>query len=238
VDRLRSLLATDDEGQQALRVLGGMLLGAGMLVLAIRRSSDFANPWGDGLLFLVLLAPCVFLYGLGMLTARGSDVRRSWQAAYLVFGVLLVPLVLFQLVEWVGASPDAPLNVAWVFLLSAVAGVAAALLGGVRVGLLLASLALVVAWVALWDELLSDGAFEDRTVLRWLLLAIAAILVAACVALRRLRPGSDPSRWNELITAAGVAALTGAAAFDLASYYLQSIFACSRSSPTSAAHSR
>jgi hypothetical protein len=223
VDRVRALLADDDQQRDALRAAGGLLLGVGMLEVALRRSDTFANPWADGVLLLVLLAPCVFLYGLGMLGARASDAVRGWPSAYLVFGVLLVPFVLFQFLETVGASPDASLNIAWVFLVTAGAAVAATFFARLRYGLLLAGIALTVSWMAVWDAILSDG-IADEDAFRAVLLGAAALLVVAAVALRRAVPGADPTRWNELVTAAGVT-VVAAPAYWLFVYYLGLSFA-------------
>jgi hypothetical protein len=218
VNRVRELLADDDQQRDALRAVGGLLLGVGMLVVALRRSDSFANAWADGVLLLVLLAPCVFLYGLGVLGARATETPRGWPPAYLVFGIVLVPFVLFQFLETVGGSPDASLNIAWVFLVTAGAAVAATFFARLRYGLLLAGIALTISWMGVWDEILSDG-IGDEDAFRGLLLGAAALLVVAAVLLRRAVPGSDRTRWNELVTAAGVAALA-APAYWLVVYYL------------------
>jgi hypothetical protein len=223
VDRVRELLAGDDEQREAIRALGGLLLGIGMLLVFFRRGSPFfgGEPWGDAALFLVLLAPCAFLYGSGFIAARATGATRPWNAVYLIFGTLLVPLVLFQFLEWVGGNTDAPLNVAWIFLLTAVAGKVASLFARVRFGLLITGLAIIVSWLALWDELLADGVFDDIGTLRGLLVLIAAILVIGAFALWRMdRAGTvlfgmerdpDAARSGELVTAAGVAAVAAGA---------------------------
>jgi hypothetical protein len=223
VDRVRELLAGDDEQREWLRALGGLLLGIGMLLVFFRRGSPFfgGEPWGEGALFLVLLAPCVVLYGSGFIAARATGATRPWNSVYLIFGTLLVPLVLFQFVDWIGGNSDAPLNVAWIFLLTAVAGKVASLFARVRFGLLITGLATIVAWLALWDELLDDGVFADIGTLRGLLVLIAAILVIGGFALWRMdRAGTvvfgmerdpDATRSGELVTAAGVAAVAAGA---------------------------
>jgi hypothetical protein len=127
VDRVRELLADDDQQHDALRAVGGLLLGAGMLVVALRRSDTFANPWSDGVILLVLVVPCVFLYALGMLGARATEAPRAWPSTYLIFGIVLVPLALFQFIDAIQGNTGASLNIAWVFLVTAGAGVAAAL---------------------------------------------------------------------------------------------------------------
>jgi hypothetical protein len=223
VNRVRELLATNDEREQALRTAGGLLVGVGALVLFIRRAG-FPNAWGDGALFAVLSIPCVYLYGTGFIAARGHDRPKAWEAAYLVFGMLLLPTVLLQLLDWLGASPGAPLNIAWVFVLAATAGVVAALAAGVHVALLLAGLALIVSWLALWDELLTAGVFEDDDLLRWLFLAIGLLLVGVAVGLRLARPGPNRDRWSELITVGGVSVIAGAGGFLLVESYVGNFF--------------
>lgn len=210
MDYLRALQDSDDERRRALRAAGGLLLGVGALVLAFRRSS-FPDPWGDFALFLVALAPALVLYGGGMAAALSSALPRAWHAAFIVFGLVFVYATLSQFVDLVGGNSSAALNVAWIALTVAVAGAAAAERAAVRFGWLAAGIALTVAWLALWDELLSDGLEEDP--LRILSLVAAAGLVAGAFALRGREPAGapavEPSPATELVTAAGLAFLLG-----------------------------
>ena len=130
---LRGIFETDDEGRLALRTLGGVLLGTAMLLIFIRRSA-FGDPWGDFALLLVLLAPCVLLYGAALLGYLSFPEGRVWESTYAVFGILLIPLVLFQFVELVNGNTGAPLNTAWIFLVTAVAAVVATLVGTFATG--------------------------------------------------------------------------------------------------------
>jgi hypothetical protein len=213
------MLASDGAGRQALRSVGGLLLGAGMLLVFLRRSDAFPEPWGDFALLLVLLAPCVFLYATGLLGARATGVRLPWHTVFLVFGTLLVAPVLFQFLEWVGGETGAPLNVAWIFLVTAIASVVAASAAGVRYTLFLASVALIVAWLALWDEILTDGVFADVGTLRWLLVAIGALLLLVGAG-ARMAGGAQETQppGNELLTGGGLAAV-GAGAISFAAVY-------------------
>jgi hypothetical protein len=206
---LRPVFEADDEGRQALRILGGILLGTAMLLIFIRRSA-LGDAWGDFALFLVLLAPCVFLYGAALLGRLGTGEDSAWQSVYAVFGILLVPLVLFQFVELVNGNTDAPLNAAWIFLVSAVAGAVAALVGNVRYGLLLGSIFLIFSWLGLWDEILSDGLVGDYGTFRGLLMIIAAILVAGGVGFYMVDRARGATWGSEIITGAGIAAVLGA----------------------------
>lgn len=206
---LRGIFETDDEGRLALRSLGGLLFGVAMLLIFLRRSA-FGDAWGDFVLLLVLLIPCVFLYGAALLGYLSSPEDRAWQAVYGTFGILLIPLVLFQFIELVNGNTESSLNTAWVFLVTAIAAAAAALVGNVRYGLLLASIALIFAWLGLWDEILSDGLAGDFGTFRGLLIIIAAILLAGAVGfymVDRVRG----LRWSsEIVTGAGIAAVFGA----------------------------
>jgi hypothetical protein len=53
--------------------------------------------------------------------------------------------------------PGTALNTFWVFGVTAALGFYAGAIAGVRVQLLLGSIALIVSWSALWNEILSDG---------------------------------------------------------------------------------
>jgi hypothetical protein len=201
-------LFAPDEGRDALRMLGGLFLGLGLMLAFVRKGTNvFGDTWGDWGLFAILLIAFVFLYGLGMLGAVTAGLR-SWGSVYLVFGILVAPLVLLQFIEAVNGTPGASLNTFWVFGVTAGLGVAAALVAGLRYGLLLASLALIVAWSALWDEILSNGIGAHYGVYRGLLLILALLLLgaAAAVATRRLDP-DGPERASELVTGASLAAV-------------------------------
>lgn len=183
MNRLRELLVIDDDTpRRGLRLLAGLLLAVGMMLVFIRRAS-LGESWGDVPLLLVLLAPCVFLYGIGMLAAREDAETRGWESAYIVAGLLLIPLVGFQFLEVVDGDQAASLNSAWIFGLTAAAGVAAGLLAGVRVALLVAGLATIIVWLAVFDELLADGIGADIGTFRGLMVLIALILLAAGLAL-------------------------------------------------------
>jgi hypothetical protein len=207
---LRNAFASDDDGRRALRAIGGLLLATGFMVAAFRKSGDLGDPWGAGLQFLVVAIPCVLLLALGFAARRAGDQPHPWQTIYVVFGLILLPVALSLLVDWVAEDGDSGnnLNLVWMFLLTGAAGVAAALLARVRYGLLIAGISFLVAWLALWDEVLSDG-LTDLGTLRGLLIVAALILAAgaALIATRRREEGLlGPA---ELVTAAGLAALVG-----------------------------
>lgn len=206
MDRVREVLRSE-EGTGA-RALGGVLFGAGLLVLLFRKAA-LEQEWGDFAVFLTFAIGAAVLYGFGFWGARLTIGTRGWQLAFVVFGLILLNFALFAFVNLVGGDTGAALNVAWIFLVTAIAAFAAALLGEVRVGCLLGALALVVAWLAVWDELLDDGLIGDVGTLRGLLVVAALILliVAALVALR----GRPEGGGSDVVTAAAIAAVTAGA---------------------------
>jgi hypothetical protein len=205
VERVRDLLSTDEGG--GARSLGGLLLATGVLVLLIRRT-ELADPWGDGLVFWILLATAAFLYATGFLGARLSPTGYAWQRAFMVFGLVLIPFAGFAFLQWIDGNADAPLNSAWIFGLTAAAAFAAALVAGLRFGSLLAGISLIIVWLAVWDELLDDGIGGDIGTLRGLLIVIGLILLAlaAAVAVR----GRPEGAGSDLVTAGGIAVVWAA----------------------------
>ena len=203
-----SRLFAPDEGRDALRKLAGLLIGLGLLMTFARKSgSGLGDAWGDWGLLIVLVIAFAFLYGVGLLGRLNTDGLRPWEAVYLVFGVLLAPLVLLQFIEAVNGTPGAPLNLSWVFALTAGLAVAATYVAGLRYGLLLASLAVIVSWSTLWNEILSDGIGAHLGTYRGLLLILAALLLAAAFAVWRMDRQEGPARANELVTGAAVSAV-------------------------------
>ena len=192
-----------------LRLVGGLIFAAGAVVLAVRKGGavpvggDGADPWGDVALLFVLLIPFALLYGLGILGRAGGAGAQPWQSVFLVFAVLLFPLVGFQFLEVVDGDPDAPLNSVWIFGVTAALGVFAAIYTGATPAGGLGALAAIVAWLALWNEILGDDDFTTDT-LRWLLVIIAAIYIGIVV-LARAWPRAG--QISGLVTAAGVAAV-------------------------------
>jgi hypothetical protein len=213
VELLTRLQANDDGRTEALRALGGLLLGTGVLVLLMRRSS-LDNPWGDLPRLVAWLVPAAVLYGGGVLCARAAGAR-AWHAVWVVFGLVFVYGTLIQFLALIEGDPDAPLNTAWTLGVVAAAGVAAAVIAKVRFGWLVAGLALAIAWLAVWDEVLADGVGADAGTFRGLCMLAALLLVAAGWFIeRRGREGVESA---ELVTAAGVIFLLGAAFVSLSS---------------------
>jgi hypothetical protein len=210
LNELQRLFAPD-EAKDALRKLAGLLLGLGLFMTFMRKgSSGLGSTWGDWGLLATLAITFAFLYGVGMLGVLSTGRLRSWEAVYLVFGVLVAPWLLLQSVEAIGGSPGASLNIVWVFALTAGLAAAAALVAGLRYGLLLASLAVIVSWSALWDEILPDGIGQHFGTYRGLLMILAALLLAGAFEVWRLDEREGGGRASEVITgAAALAVLAG-----------------------------
>lgn len=216
-----------DDTRDALRKIGGLLFGLGALMIYIRKGPLFAlNPsqWADFPMFLVLAIPAVALYG-SVLTRPRTGELRPWQLVFSVFGLIFVVLGLMQFVNMIGGSPNAALNVFWILLVTAGLAFYAGIVAGVRVQLLLGSIALIISWTALWDKLLSGGIGAHWGIYRGLLGLIAIGLLAGGLYLWRNNPGGDevaasattPSgdlglwKASELLTGAGIAAVIGCA---------------------------
>jgi hypothetical protein len=186
--------------------LAGLLLGLGFFMAFARKSGGLGGGWSDWALFITLLIITVFLYALGLVGRLITPTARPWQSVYVVFGILLLPFMLFQFIQAVGGDATADLNVFWVLLVTAAAAAFAALVADVRYSLLLASISVIIGLSALWDKILSNGLFTHYGIYRGLLVIYGLLLLAGAFAvyrfdpLARLRPGgtgaSEPDRWR------------------------------------------
>jgi hypothetical protein len=222
-----------DDTRDALRTIGGLLIGLAAAMIYIRKGPFISvNPhqWASFPVFLVLAIPAVFLYG-SILTRPRTGELRVWQVVLGVFGYLFVPIALGQLVHVLGGTPSASLNVFWIFGLTAALAFYSGAVMGVRVQLLLGSLALIISWSALWSKILSGGISHHYGVYRGLLGIVAIGLLAGALYLWRENPGGEevassataPSgdlglwKGSELLTGAGIAAVL-ACGLGIASY--------------------
>lgn len=199
-----------DDRRDWLRVAGGMMFGAGALVLLVRKSGD----WSDWAIFFALLIPALVLLAvavIGRAAEAGAvvvgtprQVVSGWHVAFLVFGTLLLLASLLQLVNAADGNPQASLNLLWTFGVCAALAVVSSLVLRAQFQMLLGALLGLVAWLALWDKVLSNPSGDT---VRWLLIVLAIIYVVAAIALMR---GGRPQA-SDLITAAGIASVFAAA---------------------------
>ena len=241
-----SRLFAPDEGRDALRTLAGLLLGLGFFMTFERKSGDLSNGWGDWGLFITLLIITVFLYGVGLAGRMSTPTVRAWQSVYLIFGVLLIPFLLFQFIEAVNGTATADLNVFWVLLVTAAAATFAALVADVRYGLLLTTIFVIVSLSALWDKILSNGLIAHYGIYRGLLVIYGLVFLAFAFVvyrfdpLARLRPGGvvtpEPERWlraQDVITGAALSAvLAGSITFTAFFAQTDSLFTPPVASPS------
>jgi len=216
-------LFTPDDTRDALRKLGGILIGLAALMIYIRKGPFISlNPdqWAAFPMFLVLAIPAVYLYG-AIFTRPQTGELRVWQAVHSTFGLAFVPLALFQFIDLIGGTPGTSLNVFWVFAVTAALGFYAGAAAGVRVQLLLGSIALIVSWSALWNRVLENGIGTHYGIYRGLLGILAIGLLAGALYVWRTNPGGDEvsssatgpagdlGLWkaSELFTGAGIAAV-------------------------------
>ena len=207
-------LLTPDDTRDALRKLGGLLLGIGFLLWEIRVNDGLS----DFVQFLLFAVPAAFLYGFGVFTIKETGGLRSWQVVYAIFGLLLIPFALDQFVQMVGGS-SSNLNTFWIWGVTAALAGYAGVVVGVRWALLFGTIALVISWSALWDKIVGLG--DDIGVYRGLLGILSIALLAGAVFLWRENPGEDEGadtaadvtgdrglwKGSELLTGAGIAAV-------------------------------
>ena len=240
-----SRLFAPDEGRDGLRTLAGLLLGLGFFMAFARKSGGLGGGWSDWALFITLLIITVFLYALGLVGRLITPTARPWQSVYVVFGILLLPFMLFQFIQAVGGDATADLNVFWVLLVTAAAAAFAALVADVRYSLLLASISVIIGLSALWDKILSNGLFTHYGIYRGLLVIYGLLLLAGAFAVyrldpfARLRPGgtgaSEPDRWlraQDVVTGAAIAAVAAGAITFTAFFAQASVFAVRVASPS------
>ena len=205
VESLKQLQANDDERAETVRALGGLLLGIGALVLLVRKST--LDSWDDFPLLLAWLIPALILYGGGIMAARAAE-PRLWHSVWVVFGLIFIYGTLLQFITLIDGNAGAPLNTVWTLCVVAAAGIAAAVLAGVRFGWLVAGIALAIAWLALWDEILENGIGDDAGTFRGLCMVATLLLVGlAWMIENRGREGSEAA---DVVTAAGLIFVVGA----------------------------
>src|SRR4051794_24285007 len=199
-----------------LKLAGGMMFGAGVIVLLARKGQD----WSDWAIFVVLFAGALILLGLGV-ARRAPGELGGWRTSFLVFGTLLLVASLLQFVNAAGGNSGKPLNLFWTFALAGAVAVVSSLALRANVQMLVGALFGLVVWVELWTKIIDNPSADT---LRWLLVVLAAIYVVAAFLLGRLRaadrvatpyapqasdrvaPPYAPQA-SDLITVAGIAAV-------------------------------
>lgn len=201
--------------EDPMRAAGGLLIGLGFVLVAIRSSSAFD---GDGIgsfgVAVLLGIPAAFLYGIGVLgsLSRPEGERAgSWSTVFAVLGAGLIPAALLFLVDAIDSTPDVAAVTFVIFSLAAAAAVFAWARAGIRYQLLLGGFFGLIAWLALADKVF--GLDDDADLVRILLIAYGVALVVFAFRRGQAREGSSHSLLNptseggELITVAGIAAL-------------------------------
>src|SRR3954462_15230922 len=117
-----SRLAAPDR-RHWLRVAGGMMFGAGALVLLIRKDAD----WGDWAKVVGFLIPALILFAVAFVGRARGEEFTGWQVGFLVFGTLLLLGALLQLVGAIDGDPRSSLNVLWTFGVAAAVAVVTSL---------------------------------------------------------------------------------------------------------------
>ena len=187
-----------------LRSIGGVLFAAGAVLVLVRESAH--HEWGAFAQLLVVLVPAVLLYVLALGAFEDTsdtppEKAQPWQSVLMVTAILLVPVALFELLRWVGASTHHVLYGAGVFALTALLAGYAARRARVSYAALLAGLSSLVAWLLVWEKI---AGHPSANTYRWLLVAGAVLLLV--VAVRRARAGAIGA--GEVATAGGIAAVS------------------------------
>jgi hypothetical protein len=185
-----------------LRILGGVAFAVGALVLYIRKSGGAGggSEWADFPLLLVIGIPCALLFWLGVSGRSAGDLER-WRATLMVVGVLLAPVAFAQLRDTLGLSDESSFWTFAIFAGTAAMAAYASFVVGAAYQALLAALAGIVAWLSLWDWILSDPGINA---FRVLLIVLGVGYVAWAAGLR----GADAPQAPEIVTAAGIVGVT------------------------------
>jgi len=186
-----------------LRSVGGVLFAVGAVLVLTRESGH--HGWGDFAQLLVVLIPAVFLYllALGVLedTPSTPDERaQPWQSVLMVAAILLGPVVLLELIHWLGANTGHVLYGAGIFAVTALLAGYAARRARVSYAALLAGLSLIVTWLLVWEKILGH---PSANTYRWLLVVAAVLLLAVAARLAR----ASAIGASEVATAGGIAAV-------------------------------
>jgi hypothetical protein len=198
---LRTVQLSRRDVMDLLRSVGGLLVAAGAVLVLARKSGH--HEWGGFARLLVVLVPAVVLYVLALGAperSRGEDAR-PWQSVLMITAILLVPVALLEFLQWVGANTQHSLYGAVVFATTALLAGYAVRQARVAYAALLAGLAMLVAWLEVWEQILGHPSTGTS---RWLLVIAAVLLFAGAAGLARAKAIGA----RELATAGGIAAVS------------------------------
>ncbi len=183
-----------------LRSVGGLLFAVGAMALLVRKSDH--HEWSSLARLLVVLVPAALLYALALRRPEpsGSADARPWQSVLAVTAILLVPVALFQFLEWLGASTRHSLYDAAVFAVTALLAGYAARRTRVSYAAFLAGVASLLVWLFVWGQILHHPSADT---VRWLTVAAGALLLAVAAGLAR----THTTGASEVATAGGLAAV-------------------------------
>jgi hypothetical protein len=188
----------DRDATDLLRGAGGMLLAAGAVVLELRKSTN--HDWGQLALLLVVAIPMLVLFALALGGNHDEERAAPSRSVLMVLAILLGPLALSQLLDLLGANTA---NTLYTALILALAGVFAGY-GGQRArvsyAMLLAGLALLLAWLIVWSRILDHPSIDT---IRILLVVAAALLFVAAVGMSRAKAIGA----TEIASVGGIAAV-------------------------------
>ena len=172
------------ESNDLQRSAGGLLFAVGALVVLLRSAN--APHWTEFERVMVISAPVVLLYALAIGRGSASESTGSprgaapWRSVLLVTAILLAPIALLALLNWLGVDTNK-----WSVQAAAAVATAALAFDGARrarapYAVLVAGLALLIAWLILWSKIISHPSTSDY---RWLLAVGAALLFSAAAGL-------------------------------------------------------
>jgi len=155
--------------------VGGVALAVGVILLLVHQGGG--KDWTTFERFIVVDAPASLLFVLALAgVRRGAERAEPWRSVLLVVSILLSLLALFLFLEWIGADTKHLLYDAAVLVLTA----AIAWFGAQRArspyAILLAALALLVAWLLVWIKILDHPSGDT---VRWVIVAGGALLLVA-----------------------------------------------------------
>ena len=177
---------------------GAVPLALGVLLVNMR----FDGLWANGILLVLTALACALVLGMGLLAPLEGERPRAYQQVLLLAGLLLGFVALVRFARVLGAGD--PLGAAGSrFWIAVVATVGAAWVARTRRSAICALIAALAGIVAVLAFVVWAFSPHGPATTRWLLLALAIVLVLAALARRDVQRRESVY----LIDAAGVAIL-------------------------------